>query len=858
MTVFAVTIERRMLSVTQQESEAGQRGRWLDLGRGVRRSFRAIQEGIELVLQKIAESKNLLTDRHEIDWVNFREALRTKRITIEVRGPARELRVLALHVRLAFDLGSDLIKTIPRADEVSGYEYFHVDFQIEPFQKLLSYIDGWYEINDKVLKLEWGKHHQTLRNSLVERDIGKPKICIGVLGEVKAGKSTFLNGLLRRPVLPTDAEICTAAVAEVLWAPSPSQERVEVQFRSDANLKQDMRQLAREIAYQNTKSAQAITSEAKNTHETLGQQAEAKRQSIEKARREIQCWRGHIELKRLAELGSIGKKTGVDDLIEVLRIYLHEPLLEHLSLVDTPGLNDSNETRCRLAINAVSKLDAWLYLADGVVTESKLDNMNDIFAQANKKKNEGVIILTKIDTLGSADKADFTRTVQRRRDNVLEELRKLFPNWNPEVLMCSAKPPEWAAGVAAPAAFARFTYDDWEEQLRFLCGEKYLTLAEKLFRTAPKVWLSRKLENEFVAAHGDSEAIQTFSDYILECSHLPECTRYILEEIITKEHDRRIERVREDLEASINGERDRLAGAQKRHREYISNIESAEKMLRNVADCEAKIATTSAEVASLRDRHSECVSFLSAKIDETEKEIQKQKAKRITKVKEDLHAKIEEQSDWELRGQRSFDLFAAFDKVFAQICSEKIDAFYSHFEQRMSRFPEFEKTIPLKPPSFSLHDPKPEEDTGRAQVESATLQDYEGLFERLSTVKERMWNQADSTIATSGATIVENAVRKMKKALKTMERAVNNKTSQLESKIQTIETEKSELQLLIDKLQTADSDGKGATDSDLDHAAEKQRLEQRLADLGEMLAQVIAFDTSFSNWYRDWKQSRAR
>src|SRR5271170_2430904 len=69
-----------------------------------------------------------------------------------------------------------------------------------------------------------GNGHKELRNKLqsLETKLANNKLHLAVLGQMKRGKSSFINALLGAEVLPTGVLPVTAIITEVRYAPEPN------------------------------------------------------------------------------------------------------------------------------------------------------------------------------------------------------------------------------------------------------------------------------------------------------------------------------------------------------------------------------------------------------------------------------------------------------------------------------------------------------------------------------------------------------------------------------------------------------------------------------------------------------------
>ncbi len=120
--------------------------------------------------------------------------------------------------------------------------------------------------------------------ALVRAGLEEP-LRVAVAGHVSSGKSTLVNALLHQPVAPTDAGECTQFVTEFRYATPPAQARAEIVLRDGST-----RPLA-------------------------------------------------LQQGRLPS----GKLEVAADEVEMLRVWLRNPELQDLTLIDTPGLNSAHE-----------------------------------------------------------------------------------------------------------------------------------------------------------------------------------------------------------------------------------------------------------------------------------------------------------------------------------------------------------------------------------------------------------------------------------------------------------------------------------------------------------------------------------
>lgn len=210
---------------------------------------------------------------------------------------------------------------------------------------------------------------------LVER-VSHSTFRVLVVGEYKTGKSTFLNALLRRVVLPMDVVPCTGVVAEIVHSKTP---RIEVHFNEplppyySANLPSDLRK--------HLETAQRV--------------------------RGIPPWeptvRDETELvTRLEQLTTIEGGKKLRQLVRKVR--LGTPLAhlcnERTELVDSPGLNE-DPSRTAQTLNYLESADCVVFLLDAqrLLSISEKAAVDQIHAAKHRDIH---FVVNKFDVVGGA------------------------------------------------------------------------------------------------------------------------------------------------------------------------------------------------------------------------------------------------------------------------------------------------------------------------------------------------------------------------------------------------------------------------------------------------------------------------
>lgn len=202
------------------------------------------------------------------------------------------------------------------------------------------------------------------------------KLNIGIIGRVKAGKSTFLNSLLFQgePVLPTAVTPKTAALTRIEYG---KENRLEIEYYSHReweNLK--------ESARSDSKQQEAVVArEIIKMVEDSGVNAE---EYILKGT-DVKVYGSADEMK--TDLNQfIGENGMLTPIVKCATIYINNDDLDGISVVDTPGLYDPVVSRIERTRHFVELCDVVFFLSKSTAF---LDR-NDIDLMASQLPKKGV------------------------------------------------------------------------------------------------------------------------------------------------------------------------------------------------------------------------------------------------------------------------------------------------------------------------------------------------------------------------------------------------------------------------------------------------------------------------------------
>lgn len=212
---------------------------------------------------------------------------------------------------------------------------------------------------------------QRVRHWIEEQDL-----LVATVGEVSVGKSTFMNALLRQPVLPVAVKESTALVTYIKRG-----ERLKAVLHIDGKLVHESYDVEEFNAYYTVNSKKWMEEEA------------IKEQEMSR-------------LKRFKQIMTKKDEQG-DSYIE---IQADNPILQHrVQMIDTPGLNDASGIRSVMTKMFVGKADAIIMLlrADKLLSRSEAGFFEDFVL---KKHLEHVFILVnRFDKLTEIDQQHVKR-----------------------------------------------------------------------------------------------------------------------------------------------------------------------------------------------------------------------------------------------------------------------------------------------------------------------------------------------------------------------------------------------------------------------------------------------------------------
>lgn len=183
-----------------------------------------------------------------------------------------------------------------------------------------------------------------------EQKLDNDVLTIGVIGQMKAGKSTFLNAFVfERDVLPAATTPMTAALTVITYGP---EEKIEVEFYTREEWEEQRLTAQRELT--------ADSSEAEKS------KVQAAQELVEKSARIGSHLPELLGTKRTDTLDKLIEYVGADgqfvSITKSVKIYYPKEYLKGVEIVDTPGFNDPIVSREERTKDFLRRADAVLLM----------------------------------------------------------------------------------------------------------------------------------------------------------------------------------------------------------------------------------------------------------------------------------------------------------------------------------------------------------------------------------------------------------------------------------------------------------------------------------------------------------------
>lgn len=287
--------------------------------------------------------------------------------------------------------------------EISGFS----------FSGFIEYIKQVVAMYEKENENKYIDIHKDL--DIVENRINDEDLYLGVVGSFSSGKSTFINSVIQKNLLPTDAVQGTTVAASILKR--ASYDDLEIQYM-DGSVKK-------------FSESSVELSEKYGIDYKLVNNAN---QKISLFRRFVNWIRKLIGIRILmdedkATVGNarielfkkvIATEELAADIKRVTLYYQNENIPHRIALVDTSGTESLNKRHNDVTKSAIDEIcDAIVVIIpyDEPVSEELISYVNN---NLEKSKSECIFVVTKVELLGDKDElSQLIRVIKKRLENGL-------------------------------------------------------------------------------------------------------------------------------------------------------------------------------------------------------------------------------------------------------------------------------------------------------------------------------------------------------------------------------------------------------------------------------------------------------
>ena len=723
-------------------------------------------------------------DDRRADLRAFSDAVRQGEVSLCLSGPARELGVCELYLAVEFDLscGNANGQVQLEADQDGGhcvYENMGIPLSLRPIERMAEDEALYRELMENTGGAEISTDVKREDNVAWQELIDTGRIRMGVLGDTGMGKSTFINGVLRRPgLLPEDVDVCTGVIIELQYVPARDEECFEVHL-----LTRDERD---DVCRAACEEAQLLLAQGGSGHELqellrgkFWSRYVTRKKLTQTVKEEVKRTFGGAEtylswtdrqnehagflraIQAAAEEASRMESTGgtcvIDDLSRLpdyvrakqpdqhggqqpngwplltssLTVSLHAPLLENVTLVDTPGLRDVDDRRAERTRNVLTRLNGWVYLVDAE-PKSGQPRLDGIRAMRDRVHiPHGVIAANKMDMLVAQARG-------RSVDDLFAERRQYLEGEGCPVVTCSARAASFLPERRpSPDEVIRLAEGEWiAESWGWPLIRGRVPLAPVERRTKVIRRRAEDLVDDRIST--DERVWRSLVDFQLDSSELVNVVRElcrVLEEQV--------------IAYLVMQHRQELAGNVENHRRNIeSELESITRQL-NADDKRKELTDLFSERDTDREQLREKKSAYKKEIEVAKVRTSRSRRDCVSSAKDhsdklflELPSKVEtemdEAAEWQLRGHADFSIHDLYTAPLATEAGSLVGDFAIEAEAIWSdiSFLSADEVAPIvtgRTQNFNL------EDT------FSSVKVFESLWERFSTTKERGVGRAKKT-----------------------------------------------------------------------------------------------------------------
>ena len=419
--------------------------------------------GEQSLFQALQTSMNAVHKASKLAGTNFggdafRDALSNGQLEVEIVGDAREVAVARWYIvgELVGDLGKDADLPAIRAAPVETKECIYDNFNFGVDSTEIDALETHFVEYNTLLQGLPSFQDPAMALSLIDVPQKRP-LRIGVLGVTGAGKSTFVTAVLGRAVLSRSNEICTGAITEIEHiGDTTKKEHFVITYLDEEEKNYFIETDAKKLKDLRDRYAQECSgSSTVGDCEVLKDNLDRQELATQAMARAVAEWQPNPVVVQSLDTDHYVSAVGGNRLPELVRkvtMRLDEDILRYATLVDTPGLRDPDPKRRRVALDAITAMDGWIYLmAAGKAETGVISDLHEIREEGHNL--HGVVCISKVNTINDP-------TASKSLDELARAQKEMFAQY-------SAMPITYDSAMAR-AQFALIRESEVGSDTRFL------------------------------------------------------------------------------------------------------------------------------------------------------------------------------------------------------------------------------------------------------------------------------------------------------------------------------------------------------------------------------------------------------
>lgn len=284
------------------------------------------------------------------------------------------------------------------------------------FEELRQRKASLFQFAEKAKSFGWIDDEQEKE---IQEKLESDVLTIGVIGQMKSGKSTFLNAFVfEDAVLPAAISPMTAALSVITYG---EEKKIVAEFYTQGEWEEQKHQAARTI------------DEAKGNEleESKIQAAKELMKSAQKLGEDVGLYLGKIQEDKIDNLVDyVGREGKYVSITKSVTIYYPKEYLKGVRIVDTPGLNDpivSRELRTKQFLKEADAVVMMLYAGQAFSAKDKVVLFEDV-----KQCGIGKVVIG-INKYDLPYESDGT-SPQDIKQSVIEKIRRACAEYNDDTM----------------------------------------------------------------------------------------------------------------------------------------------------------------------------------------------------------------------------------------------------------------------------------------------------------------------------------------------------------------------------------------------------------------------------------------